>query len=60
MISKRLTPVNIHKKVHSLLYIGLISTAADIVDFAEYSEDHEIVRKYGVDFIWGKFRLNKD
>ncbi len=53
MISKRFTPIYIHKKLHSSLYIILISTAADIVDFAEYSNDHEIVNHYGVDFIWG-------
>lgn len=57
MISKRFTPIYIHKKLHSSLYIILISTAADIVDFAEYSNDHEIVNHYGVDLIWGIFNI---
>jgi len=34
--------------------VGYLSAAADIVDFAEYSNKEEITNIIGVDTIWGE------
>jgi len=54
---KRFTPIDIPEKMHSKLYIGLISSSADIVDFVDYSNDNEKLKYYGVNFIWGNIFL---
>lgn len=50
MISKRFTPIYISEKMHSITYIGMISAAADIVDFNEYTYDPDLINDFGVDF----------
>jgi hypothetical protein len=53
IISKKLTPVAIDKKSHSTLFITYFSTAADIVDVAEYIMENDITELFSPEIIWG-------
>ena len=52
IFSRRWTPILISKRSHLLLLVGYLSAAADIVDFAEYSNKEEITHIISVDIIW--------
>ena len=54
IFARRWTPILISRKSHLLLLVGYLSAAADIVDFAEYSNKEEITNIIGVDTIWGE------
>lgn len=55
IVSRRYTPISISDKSHSILLIGYITAAADIVDFADYNNDGKIINSLSVvDFIWSK------
>jgi hypothetical protein len=54
IFARRWTPILISQKSHLLLLVGYLSAAADIVDFAEYSNKEDTTNTIGVDTIWGK------
>ena len=51
--SRRWTPILMIQKSHLILLVGYLSAAADIVDFADYSNKEEITKLLGVNTIWG-------
>jgi len=51
IISRSLTPTKIHKQLHQNLLIVCLSAAADLVDFAEYSNNPEIINLFGTNII---------
>lgn len=57
IISKRITPICIPEKMHSTLYIGLISASADIVDFIDYANEEEKIEYFGINFIWSLIKF---
>ena len=51
---RRHSPIQIQNETHSLLLISYLTAAADIVDFADYS-NHEIISQHvGIEIIWSK------
>lgn len=38
--------------MHSITYLGMISAAADIADFNDYTYDPDLINDFGVDFFW--------
>ena len=55
IFSRRHTPIVIKNELHSILLIDYLTAAADIVDFAEYSNSELIGETVGIDLIWGIF-----
>jgi hypothetical protein len=53
IFARRHTPLLIKNELHSLLLIDYLTAAADIVDFAEYSNNELITESVGIDLIWG-------
>ena len=52
---RRHSPMEVKNETHSLLLINYLTAAADIVDFADYSNYEIIIREVGISFIWSKF-----
>jgi len=45
-------------EMHSILLVDYLTAAADIVDFAEYSNYGVIAESIGVHLIWGKLIIS--
>jgi len=57
MFVRRHSPIEIENETHSLLLIDYLTAAADIVDFADYSNNETITHKLGINLIWGIYFL---
>lgn len=53
IFSRRHTPLLIKNELHSELLIDYLTASADIVDFADYSNNELIVESFGINLIWG-------
>ena len=56
---RRHSPIEIQNETHSLLLIDYLTAAADIVDFADYSNKEKVTKIVGINLIWGKFFFKK-
>ncbi len=56
---RRHSPIEILNETHSLLLIDYLTAAADIVDFAEYSNKDKVTKSVGINLIWSNNFLNK-
>ena len=52
---RRHSPMEVQNETHSILLINYLTAAADIVDFADYSNYEIITNQVGIKFIWSKF-----
>lgn len=52
---RRHSPIKAQNETHSLLLIAYLSAAADIIDFAEYSNSEIVSHKVGINLIWGGY-----
>ena len=57
---RRHSPIEIQNETHSLLLIDYLTAAADIVDFADYSNKEKVTKIVGINLIWGKFFFKKN
>jgi hypothetical protein len=56
IFSRRHTPLLIKNELHSELLIDYLTASANIVDFADYSNNELIVESFGINLIWGKYK----
>lgn len=49
---RRHSPIKVSNETHSLLLISYLTAAADIVDFADYSQNEVVSEGVGIEIIW--------
>ena len=50
--------MSIKKKTHSLLIIGLLTAAADVIDFSDYLNDDEIAKVISRNLTWSLLAIS--